>query len=232
MKLANIACHEIVLKRSSIASEQRTMKLVVLGATGGTGLEIVQRGLEQGHRVTAFVRSPDRLKVFQGRISIKQGDLLSSSELEQAIESQDAVVSTFGPRVPRSKADANLLQHFAVALARAMLHAGVRRLVVESVAFLFRDSIMPPTYLFGRLFFPDVVADSSAMERVLQESTLDWTIIRPPQLTDKPFTGKYRVRESHLPYFGFTISRADVADFMIKTVEDRSLIHKIVGISN
>jgi putative NADH-flavin reductase len=70
------------------------------------------------------------------------------------------------------------------------------------------------------------------MERVLQESTLDWTIVRPPQLTHKPFTGQYRVRESHLPYFGFNISRADVADFMIKTVEDRSSIHKIVGISN
>jgi putative NADH-flavin reductase len=208
------------------------MKLVVLGATGGTGLEIVRRGLEHGHCITALVRSPERLKAFQDQISIKQGDLLNSSELEKVILSQDAVVSGFGPRVPVSKADANLLQHFAVALTRAMQRTGVRRLVVGSVAFLFRDSIMPPTYLFGRLFFPAVVADSSAMERALEESTLDWTIVRPPQLTDKPFTGKYRLRESHLPYFGFKISRADVADFMIKTVEDRSSIHKIVGISN
>lgn len=59
---------------------------------------------------------------------------------------------------------------------------------------------------------------------MLHESSLDWTIVRPPQLTDKLFTGTYRVRENHLPYFGFTISRADVADFMIKTVEERSLI--------
>jgi len=91
---------------------------------------------------------------------------------------------------------------------------------------------MPPAYVFGRLFFPDIVANLSAMERILQESTLDGTIVRPPQLTDKPFTGKYRIRKTHLPYFGFKISRVDVADYMIKTVEHRSSIHKIVGISN
>jgi putative NADH-flavin reductase len=118
--------------------EERIMKLVVLGATGGTGRQIVRRGLEQGHCITAFVRSPERLKIFQDRISIKQGDLLSSSELEKVILSQDAVVSGFGPRVPISKTDAILLQHFAVALTRAMQHTGVSRLVVESVAFLFR----------------------------------------------------------------------------------------------
>jgi putative NADH-flavin reductase len=96
---------------------------------------------------------------------------------------------------------------------------------------LFRDSIVPPTYLLGRLFFPGVVADSSEMERVFLESRLDWTFVRPPQLTDKPYTGHYRVRENHMPWFGFKISRADVADFTVKAVEDRSSIHKIVGVS-
>ncbi|MCU1273333.1 MAG: hypothetical protein JWO48_764, partial [Bryobacterales bacterium] len=196
------------------------MKLVVLGATGGTGLEIVRQAIEHGHSVTAFVRSPERLKLFHDRMTVKQGDLLNSAELQRVIEGHDAVVSGFGPRAPISKADANLLQQFAVALAGAMLHAGVRRVVVESVAFLFRDSIVPPAYLFGRLFFPGVVADASAMERVFAESELDWTMVRPPGLTDKPYTGKYRVREAHLPRFGFTISRADVADFMLKAVEN------------
>ena len=69
-------------------------------------------------------------------------------------------------------------------------------------------------------------------ERVLGESELDWTIVRPPELTDKLYTGKYRVREGHLPRFGFKISRADVADFMIKVTEDRSSIRKIVGVCN
>jgi putative NADH-flavin reductase len=208
------------------------MKLAVLGATGGTGLEIVRQAMEHGHSVTALVRSPERLEPYRQRITVKQGDLLDSAELEQVIKGHDAVLSGFGPRVPVSKADANLLQQFAIALTSAMRRAGVKRVVVESVALLFRDSIVPPTYLVGRLFFPGVVEDASAMERIFGESELDWTIVRPPRLTDKPRTGKYRVREEHLPGFGFTISRADVADFMIKTAGNRQTIGKVVGISN
>jgi putative NADH-flavin reductase len=209
-----------------------SMKLVVLGATGGTGLEIVRRAIEHGHSVTAFVRSPERLKPFRDRITVKQGDLLNNAELEGVIKGHDAVLSGFGPRMPVPKDEANLLRHFGVALASAMLHAGVRRVVVESVAFLFRDSIVPPAYLLGRLLFPGIIADASAMERVFGESELDWTIVRPPRLTDKPYTGKYRVRESHLPRFGFTISRADVADFMLKAVENHVSSRKIVGVCN
>ncbi len=208
------------------------MKLVVLGATGGTGLELVRQAVERGHSVTAFVRSPDRLEPFRDRVTIKQGDLLNRAELERVIKGHDAVLSGFGPRVPVSKADANLLQQFAVALTSAMVHAGVSRVVVESVAFLFRNSIVPPAYLLGRLFFPRTVADASAMERIFEESELNWTMVRPPELTDKPYTGKYRVLEGHLPRFGFTISRADVADSMIKMVENRSSIRKIVGVCN
>ena len=209
-----------------------SMKLVVLGATGGTGLEIVRRAIEHGHSVTAFVRSPERLKPFGDRITVKQGDLLNGAELERVIKGHDAVVSGFGPKTPVSKADANLLQQFAIALTRAMLHAGVKRVVAESVAFLFRDSIVPPVYLLGRLLFPGIVADASAMERVFGESELDWTIVRPPELTNKPYTGRYRVREGHLPRFGFTISRADVADFMLKAVENHVSSRKIVGVCN
>jgi putative NADH-flavin reductase len=208
------------------------MKLIVLGATGGTGLEIVRHSIERGHSVTALVRSPERLKTFGDRITIKQGDLLNSADLEQAIQDHDAVLSGFGPRVPISKADENLLQNFAVALTTAMLHTAVRRVVIESVAFLFKDSIVPPTYLAGRLFFASLVADSSAMEQTFRESELDWTFVRPPQLTDAPPTGKYRVRDGHLPLFGFKISRADVADFMVKAAENHSSVKKVVGVSN
>ena len=208
------------------------MKLVVLGATGGTGLEIVRQAADHGHSVTAFVRSPDRLKSLRDRITIKQGDLLNSADLEQAVKGHDAVLSAFGPRAPRSKADADLLQRFAIALTRAMPRAGIRRVVVESVAFLFKNSIIPPAYFLGRLFFPGIVTDASAMEDVLEKSGLDWTIARPPRLTDKPYTGRYRVREGSLPAFGFTISRADVAHFMLNTVESGSLIGKIAGVCN
>lgn len=208
------------------------MKLVVLGATGGTGLQIVQRAMEYGHAVTAFARSPERLNPFRDRITIRQGDLLNSAQLEQVIKDHDAVLSGFGPRLPVSKADAHLQQQFAIALTSAMLHAGVTRVVVESVAFLFKDAIIPPAYLLGRLLFPAIVADASAMEEVFERSGLDWTIARPPELTDKPYTGKYRVREGHLPAFGFRISRADVADFMVKAVETHASSHRVVGLCN
>ncbi len=198
------------------------MKLVVLGATGGTGLEIVRQAVGQGHSVTAFVRSPEKLHAFRDRITIQQGDLLNSGELERVITGHDAVVSGFGPRVPIAKADEHLLQQFAAVLTIAMARAGVKRVVVESVAFLFKNSIVPPTYILGRLLFPGVVADSSAMERTFAESDLDWTIVRPPQLTDKPFAGNYRVRVGHLPAFGFKVSRANVAHFMVKAAGDRS----------
>jgi putative NADH-flavin reductase len=208
------------------------MKLLVLGATGGIGLEIVRQAIDRGDSVTAFVRSPERLKEFQGRIAIKQGDPLDSSQLTRAMEGHDAVLSGFGPRVPVAKSDARLLRDFANALTGAMRQASVKRVVVVSTAFLFRDSIIPPTYLFGRLFFPSIVTDAEGMERTIRASELDWTIVRPPQLTDKPFTGTYRVREGHLPRFGFNISRADVADCFIKALQDRATVKKILGVSN
>ena len=208
------------------------MRLVVLGATGGTGQEVVRQAVEQGHRVTALVRTPESLKKLGHRIVVVQGDLLNLAELEQVTAGHDAVLSGFGPRLPVSRKDASLLRQFAAGLTGAMLNTGVRRLVIVSVAFLFRNSIIPPAYLLGRLFFPGIVADAAAMEKVMEQSRLDWTIVRPPKLTDKSLTRKYRVGEGHLPRFGFSISRADVADFMLKAVKDQATVGKIFGVCN
>ena len=91
---------------------------------------------------------------------------------------------------------------------------------------------MPPTYLFGCLFSPGIMIEPSAMERIVRENGRDWTIVRPPQLTDKPYTGKYGVQERHLLPFCFNISRADVADSFIKTAEDRTSMQKKLGTTN
>lgn len=208
------------------------MKLVVLGATGGIGLEIVRQALDRNHKVTAFVRAPDGLKSIAARFGVIQGDPLSTAELARAIEDHDAILSAFGPRVPIARSDSTLLHRFGVALSEAMKKVGVRRSIIVSTAFLFRDSIVPPTNLVGRLFFPNMVADASEMESFFQASSLEWTLVRPPRLTNRPRRGRYRVREGHLPSFGFTISRADVAAFMIKTAEKRAFIQQVVGISN
>src|SRR5205085_9145203 len=99
----------------SYFAREVSMKLVVLGATGGIGLEIVSQAIEQGHSVTAFVRSPDQLKRFGDRLALVRGDLLNAGELAQVLVGQDAILSGFGPRLPISKADSDLLQRFAVA---------------------------------------------------------------------------------------------------------------------
>ena len=96
------------------------MKLVVLGATGGTGLELLRQAMERGHSVTALVRSPEKLMALRERMIVRKGDLLNRTELERVIQGQDAVLSGFGPRVPVSQADAHLLEQFAVALVGAM----------------------------------------------------------------------------------------------------------------
>jgi putative NADH-flavin reductase len=208
------------------------MKLLVLGATGGIGQEIVRQAAERNHQVTAFVRSPEGLKSIGARFEVIQGDPLSSGELARAIEDQDAILSGFGPRVPIAKTDSTLLHRFGVALSEAMRKVGIRRAIIVSTAFLFKDAIIPPTNLVGRLFFPNMVADASEMESFFQKSGLDWTLVRPPRLTNQPRRNRYRVREGHLPGFGFTISRADVAAFMIKAAENRAFVQQVVGISN
>jgi putative NADH-flavin reductase len=208
------------------------MKLLILGATGGTGLETVRQAIERGHRVSTFVRSPDKLAEFGGRATVMCGDLMNSGELARAMLGQDAVISSFGRRDPKSGAQGNLLRNFAVVVADAMGQAKIRRLIVVSMAFLFRDAIIPPAYLFGRLFFGNLVEDANRMEEVIQNSGLDWTIVRPPRLNNKRRTGRYRVREGHLPRFGFKISRADVADYTIRIAEDGSAFGKIEGISD
>ena len=211
---------------------EAAMKLLVLGATGGIGKEIVRQAADRDHTVTAFVRAPERLKSIGARFGVIQGDPLSSTELARAIEKHDAILSGFGPRVPIAKTDSTLLHRFGVALSDAMRKVGIRRAVIVSTAFLFKDAIIPPANLVGRLFFPNIVSDAAEMESFFEKSTLDWTFVRPPRLTNRPRRGRYRVREGHLPGFGFTISRADVAAFMIKTVENHAFVRKVVGVSN
>ena len=208
------------------------MKVLVLGATGGTGLQLVRRALNSGHEVTAFVRNAAALQDFNGQIRVTVGDPLDKAQLRNALQGQDAVLSGLGPRGPVAKSDAHLLRTFATSLTTAMEQSAVRRLVIISSAFLFKDSIIPPTYLLGMLMFPSVVKDTIDLENMVQQSNTDWTIVRPPQLTDKSYTGKYRERVSHLPFMGFKISRADVADYFLKALNLDAVVRKIVGISN
>jgi putative NADH-flavin reductase len=152
----------------------------------------VRQSLDRGHTVTALVRSPERLAHFVTRLNAVPGDFLNPGELSRALTGQDAVLSGFGPRLPLRSEDRDLLERFAGTLTRAISASTCRRAVIVSTAFLFNDAPFPPAHLLGRLFFRSVVNDASAMEASVQSSPLDWVFVRPPRLTDKPLTEKYR----------------------------------------
>jgi putative NADH-flavin reductase len=207
------------------------MKLLVLGATGGVGREIISQALTMGHTAVALVRSAARLNGQRDGVCAIEGDLLDEETLRSTLDGCDAVLSGFGPRLPLSPDDSDLLARFAATLTSAMANARVRRLIVVTTAFLFCDSVVPPAYLIGRLFFRRLVDDAAEMERIIKHSDLAWMIVRPPQLTDAPGVGKYRLGKGRLPAFGFRIARADVAKAMLRIAEADSYEREIVGVS-
>jgi putative NADH-flavin reductase len=203
------------------------MRLFILGATGGIGTQLIEQALAGGHRVTAFVRSPEKIGRAHERLTIVGGDPLDVQQLRRALPEHDVVLSAIGPR---ARAEHGVHRDLAQSLVPAMKSAAVRRLVVVSSAFLFSDAVVPA--LLGRLFFNDVVKDAADMERMIVASNLEWTIVRPPRLTDGSLTEHYRIKDSHLPGFGFTVSRADVAHFMLGEVQANRHLRTVVGVCN
>lgn len=206
--------------------------ILVLGATGGTGLEVVQQAISRQWKVRALVRSPNRLASLERDIEIQRGDLTSQTDLATALQGIDAVVSAFGPRNPVPHHEEDLLSRFSAALISAMGKTQVRRVVLESTSFLFKDAVLPPAHLVGRMFFADRVRDSIAMEDSFRRSSTDWTFIRPTRLTDGPKTANYRKAVGRLPHFAFSISRADVADAMLTALFDPSTLRVPIGVTS
>ena len=206
------------------------MNLFVVGATGGTGREIVDQALARGHRVTAFVRSPQRLGPPRERLRVVPGDPLSTDAIGAALSGHDAVLSAIGPRTRGKTA---VVQDGARAIATAMKAIGLRRLVVVSVGLLFTDAGLVGA-LLRNTFLRGVADDSEAMERMVRASDLDWTIVRPPRLTHGPRTESYAVSDGRLPNgVGGTasIARSDLAHFLLDEVERGGHLRQVVGVA-
>jgi putative NADH-flavin reductase len=200
------------------------MKLFVIGATGRTGREIVEQALARGHDVTAFVRSPETVTLRHERLGVLKGIVMDENQLSEAMQNHDAIVSVLGPREvfkPRS-----LLQDSALAVTRAMQRSGVKRLVTLSAAAHFPGI---PNRIVS-FILRNHMRDSLAMEKVVQASGLDWTIARPPRLTQEQYA-TYRSREDAAPRRGFSLSRKAVAAFMLDAIEQKKHFRKIVGIA-
>jgi putative NADH-flavin reductase len=200
------------------------VKLLVIGATGRTGVEVVQQALARNHHVTAFVRSPENISLKNERLIVLKGDAMDEKEVFRAMQNHDAVVSTLGPR--QVFKPSSMLYDSALATTRAMNRAGVARLVVLSAAAHFPGVLNRIASFIMR----NHMRDSLAMEAIVQARGLDWTIARPPRLTQEDYTA-YRSRENAAPRMGFSLSRRAVAVFMLDAIEQRKHIHKIVGIA-
>jgi putative NADH-flavin reductase len=200
------------------------MKLFVIGATGRTGLEIVQQALARGHQVTAFVRSPQNITLRNERLTVLKGNAMDEGQLFKPMQNHDAVLSTLGPR--HVFKPSSLLHDSALATTHAMKRAGVKRLLILSAAAHFPGI---PNRIVS-FVLRNHMRDSRAMEEIVQGSGLDWTIARPPRLTQEDYTA-YRSRENAAPRKGFSLSRKAVAAFMLDAIEQRKHVHKIVGIA-
>ena len=202
------------------------MRLLILGATGGTGVQLVKQALERGHQVTAFVRSPDKVKRSNGNLKVVAGDLRDTGQLRNVLPGHDVVLSSMGYRgLGRTSIRAGC----AESTVDAMSEVGIRRLLVVSAALLF-DNIGFPAWVLRHLVLRNVARDCSGMERIVGASKLDWTIVRPPRLTNGSRKEHYRIEDGRLPKRGFHISRADVAHFMLNEVEKPHHIRKVVGV--
>jgi putative NADH-flavin reductase len=200
------------------------MKLFVIGATGRTGREIVEQALTRGHHVTAFVRSPESVTSKNERLTVIKGNAMDGNELFSAMQNHDAVLSTLGPR--EAFRPSSLLHDSALATTRAMHRSGVKRLVILSAAAHFPG--IPNRIV--TFILRNHMRDSLRMEEIVKDSGLDWTIARPPRLTQEEDTA-YRSREGAAPKMGFTLARKAVAAFMLDAIEHKKHFQKIVGVA-
>jgi putative NADH-flavin reductase len=206
------------------------MKVVIFGATGSVGRLMVAQALEEGHTVTAFARDPAKLSITHPNLRVIQGDAMDPAAVEQAVRGQDAVVCALGAGAKgtiRSEGTRNIVA--------AMERAGVRRLVCQS-SLGVGDSRENLNFFWKYVMFGmllrEAYADHVAQESQVMRSALDWTIVRPGAFTDGPRTGRYRHGfAADDKAITFKVSRADVAEFMLKQLTDRSYLRKTPALS-
>ena len=208
-------------------------RILIIGATGGTGRQLVQQALEDGHQVTAFVRDPSKLKIEHANLRVAKGDVLDYASVETAMRGQSVVLSALGhkrffyPNKIQSNGMRNIL--------RAMKTCDVPRLVCET-ALGIGNSVgrlgLPHTFFILPLILVFYMWDKVRQEDLIIESDRDWVIVRPGVLTNGEARGSYR----HGPKVGsylwpVRISRADVAGFMLKQLNDDTYVGAAPGVA-
>ena len=206
------------------------MKLVIFGATGSIGREVVNQALSQGHTVTAFAREASKVGIEHPNLRIALGDVRDPVSVENAIQGHDAVLCSIGAGrkgTVRTEGTRNIVN--------AMEKLGIRRLICQSSLGVGNSrgnlNAFWKYIMFGLLLRP-AYADHVRQEEYVRQSNLDWTIVRPGAFIDGERTGQYR--------HGFpgtdkttkmTISRSDVADFMLRQLLDTKYLYRSPGLS-
>jgi nucleoside-diphosphate-sugar epimerase len=208
------------------------MRLTIFGATGGTGQQLVQLALAAGHEVVAFVRDPSRITQRHARLTVVSGDLTDQAAVERAIEDASAVISVLGPR---RDAHGKPITRGTLRIVAAMQKLGVRRLVVSSTPSA-RDPNDSPDIRFklavgvirrlAHAAYEDIVSTAE----VVRASDRDWTVVRVSMLSDGPKTGPVKAGPVNRR-MGMRLTRADLAEFMLKQVEDMTYLRQAPAIS-
>ncbi|MFI0897621.1 NAD(P)-dependent oxidoreductase [Streptomyces sp. NPDC020983] len=212
------------------------MRVAVFGSTGATGRQVVAQALAAGHEVTAFVRDPAKAPPARQGLTIATGQVTSDQEaVTAAVTGTDAVIVTLGTeRSLRGLRAPAVMAGAAPRIVAAMRAAEVSRVVWLS-GLGVGDTLaeVPPLPRLGyRLLLGRVYADKAAGERVLRDSGLDWTLVYPVMLTNGARTGRYRHGEQ-LDLRGVpTVSRADVADFLLGRAVAGDYLHKIAVVAD
>ncbi len=203
------------------------MHIALFGATGGTGRQVLDQAIAQGHSVAALVRDPSKLEERAGLTRVV-GDVLDRDATRKCLEGADAVICVLGSHGSREPVEALGTR----TILDAMQDTGVRRLIAvtslgvgdsrEQINWVFR--------LMMDLTLKPIMLAKEEQERLIKASGLDWTIIRPGGLTDGPRTGAYRFgRDRSIK--GGRISRTDVADFVLRQLLDTTFVHQTPAVS-
>lgn len=205
------------------------MRILVIGGTGGTGLQIIGQALDRHLEVTAAVRNPEKLGALADHVQVLACDVFDSDAIADAANGTDAALSSIGaPAGFLGRGATTVYSRAAAALVAGLPKADVRRLIYcTSAGVEPHDPAEPLPYRFiaKPLFLQRAYDDMTLAETAIRASTLDWTLVRPARLTNAPPTGHYTVSPRFRTPGGTGIARADVATFMLDQLTDPTWTH-------
>ncbi len=205
------------------------MNVLLFGATGKTGAHVLKKMLDKGYQVSVFARSPEKLDMTNEHLTVIKGDANDASLVDQAMPGHDLVISCLGSNTGLGKTTE--LHKMASNIAKSMKKHAVKRIIYVASAGI--DKEIPG--MMGKItmkLLGNVLEDHRNAVQAIKDAELCWTIVRPLGLNDKPATLAYRETEEGIPQNGRSISREDVADFIMRAAEDEMYQYKSVAISD